>query len=78
MTKGAKTYETKLDIGLDPRSPFTVADRREQFDAAMKVHAMFGEMTDLVTRIQSVRASAERERCQAPGERSASEPARRA
>ena len=58
MTKGSKSYETKLVIGLDPRSPFTNAERREQFDAAMKVHAMFGEMTDLVTRIQSVRSSA--------------------
>ena len=58
MTKGTKTYETKLVIGLDPRSPFTAAERREQFDAAMKVHAMFGVMTDLVSRIQSVRSSA--------------------
>jgi photosystem II stability/assembly factor-like uncharacterized protein len=58
MTKGAKTYETKINIGLDPRAPFTAADRREQFDAAMKVHAMFGVMTDLVTRIQSVRTGA--------------------
>jgi photosystem II stability/assembly factor-like uncharacterized protein len=58
MTKGAKTYESKIVVGLDPRSPFTPADRREQFDAAMKVHAMFGTMTDLVARIQSVRAGA--------------------
>jgi photosystem II stability/assembly factor-like uncharacterized protein len=58
MTKGAKTYESKITVGLDPRSPFTPAERREQFDAAMKVHAMFGTMTDLVARIQSVRAGA--------------------
>ena len=53
MTKGAKTYETKIEVGLDRRAPFTVADRREQFDAAMKVHAMFGTMSDLVARIQA-------------------------
>jgi hypothetical protein len=58
MTKGDKTYETKITVGLDPRSPFTPAERREQFDAAMKVHAMFGTMSDLVARIQSVRAGA--------------------
>jgi photosystem II stability/assembly factor-like uncharacterized protein len=58
MTKGSKTYETKIAVGLDPRLPVTVADRKLQFDAAMKVHAMFGEMTDLVTRIQSVRTGA--------------------
>ena len=58
MTKGAKTYETKIELGLDRRSPFTPAERREQFDAAMKVHAMFGAMSDLVARIQAVRAAA--------------------
>jgi hypothetical protein len=54
MTKGTKTYETKIDVGIDPRSPFTVADRREQFDAVMKVHALFGTMSDLIDRIQAV------------------------
>ncbi len=58
MTKGARTYETKITVGLDPRSPFTLADRRAQFDAAMRVHAMFGDMTDLVARIQAVRSGA--------------------
>jgi photosystem II stability/assembly factor-like uncharacterized protein len=58
MTKGSKTYETKVTVGLDPRSPFTVAERREQFDAAMTVKAMFGTMTDLVARIQAVRTGA--------------------
>ncbi len=58
MTKGTKTYETKIELGLDRRSPFTPAERREQFDAAMKVHAMFGTMSDLVARIQAVRAAA--------------------
>jgi photosystem II stability/assembly factor-like uncharacterized protein len=58
MTKGTKTYETKITVGLDPRSPFTAADRQEQFDAAMTVHAMFGAMSDLVARIQAVRTGA--------------------
>jgi photosystem II stability/assembly factor-like uncharacterized protein len=55
MTKGDKTYETKVEVGLDRRSPFTLADRKAQFDAAMKVHAMFGAMSDLVDRIQAAR-----------------------
>jgi len=59
MTKGDKTYETKLEVGIDPRSPFTAADRREQFDLAMKVHAMFESMSDLVSRIQAVRTGAD-------------------
>jgi len=55
LTKGDKTYETKLDVGLDRRATFSVADRKAQFDAAMKVHGMFGEMSDLAYKINAVR-----------------------
>jgi hypothetical protein len=58
LTKGDKTYETKLAIGLDKHATFSEADRKAQFDAAMKVHAMFGEMTDLVFKINAVREGA--------------------
>ena len=60
MTKGKEVLETKLVIGLDQRAPFTVADRKQQFDAAMKVHALFGDMSDLVSRIEVLRGSVER------------------
>jgi hypothetical protein len=58
LTKGDKTYETKLDVGLDRRATFSVADRKAQFDAAMKVHAMFGDESDLVFKINAVREGA--------------------
>jgi photosystem II stability/assembly factor-like uncharacterized protein len=58
MTKGDHVYTDKVTVGLDPRSPFTVADRQAQFDATMKVHGMFGRMSDLVARIQAVRGAA--------------------
>ena len=58
MTKGDHVYEDKINVGLDPRSPFNAADRQAQFDATMKVHAMFGRMSDLVARIQAVRGAA--------------------
>jgi len=51
MTKGKEVYETKLLIGLDPRAKFTAADRKAQFDAAMRVHKMFGAMSDLADKI---------------------------
>jgi hypothetical protein len=51
LTKGAHVYQEKLEIVLDRRAPWNLAGRREQFDAAMKVHALFGEMSDLVDRI---------------------------
>jgi len=57
LTKGAQVYQTKLEIGLDRRAPWNLADRRQQFDAAMKAHALFGEMSDLVDRIDSAGAA---------------------
>ena len=59
LTKGAQVIESKLEIGLDPRAPWTLADRKEQFDAAMKAHALFGQMSDLVDRIDAARRSAQ-------------------
>ncbi|HEU4664822.1 MAG TPA: hypothetical protein VFS55_12415 [Dokdonella sp.] len=59
MTKGKDVYETKIDVGLDRRSSFGVADRRAQYDAAMRVRSMFGEMSDLVFKINAVRTQAD-------------------
>ena len=68
LTKGAQVYQTKLEIGLDRRAPWNVADRRAQFDAAMQVHALFGEMSDLVDRVDGA-ASALAQRMKAqPGD----------
>ncbi|HJT97886.1 MAG TPA: hypothetical protein VJ696_06185, partial [Rhodanobacteraceae bacterium] len=59
MTKGKDVYETKIDVGLDRRVAFTAADRRAQYDAAMRVRALFGEMSDLVFRINAGRTQAD-------------------
>ncbi|HET6545480.1 MAG TPA: hypothetical protein VFG55_01885 [Rhodanobacteraceae bacterium] len=58
MTKGKDTFETSLDVGLDRRVKFTLADRQTQFDAATRVKNLFAEMSDLVDRINAVRAQA--------------------
>ncbi|MGI9086580.1 MAG: WD40/YVTN/BNR-like repeat-containing protein [Chthoniobacterales bacterium] len=55
MTKAGKVYETKLPVGLDPRAKFAEADRRAQYDAAMKVHALFGAESGLMDRILPLR-----------------------
>jgi photosystem II stability/assembly factor-like uncharacterized protein len=59
MTKGKETYETKIDVGLDRRVTFSVADRRAQYDAAMRVRTLFGEMSALVDEINAVRTQAD-------------------
>jgi photosystem II stability/assembly factor-like uncharacterized protein len=57
MTKTGKATETKLTVGLDRRVKFTEADRKAQYDAAMKVHALFGDESALMDRILALRDS---------------------
>jgi hypothetical protein len=57
MTKAGKVSETKLTVGLDRRVKFSQADRKQQFDAAMKVHALFGEESALMDRILFLRGA---------------------
>jgi len=59
LTKGKETYETKIDVGLDRRVAFSAADRRAQYDAAMRVRALFGDMSGLVDQINAVRMQAD-------------------
>jgi hypothetical protein len=57
MTKGGKVTETKLTVGLDRRAKFSPADRKAQYDAAMRVHALFGAESALMDRILPLRAA---------------------
>ncbi len=58
LTKGGESVEQKFEIAVDRRAPYGAAERKEQFDAVMKAHALFGEMSDLVDRIDAARAQA--------------------
>jgi hypothetical protein len=55
LTKNGKATETKLTVGADRRAKFSEADRKAQFDAAMKVHALFGDESALMDRILYLR-----------------------
>jgi photosystem II stability/assembly factor-like uncharacterized protein len=57
LTKNGKATETKLTIGLDRRAKFSEADRKAQFDAAMKVRALFDEESALMDRILFLRSA---------------------
>jgi hypothetical protein len=57
LIKGAQTIESKLEIGLDRRASYTVADRRAHFDQMMKVHALFEAMSAVTDRIDAARAA---------------------
>ena len=58
LTKGSEVYETPLEVGLDRRAGYSVADRTAQYDAVMRVHALFGRMSDLTDRILALGAAA--------------------
>jgi hypothetical protein len=55
MEKGGKVYETKITVGLDARVKWTVADRKAQYDAAMKVYELFNDESALFARIAALR-----------------------
>jgi photosystem II stability/assembly factor-like uncharacterized protein len=55
LTRGKDVYTTQLVVKLDPRAKFTLADRRQEFDAAMRVYHLLGDMSFEVDRINGVR-----------------------
>ena len=57
LSKGGERVETKLSVSLDRRAHYTAKDRRAQHAASMRVHAMFGEMSGVVERIERTRAA---------------------
>jgi photosystem II stability/assembly factor-like uncharacterized protein len=59
LTKGDHVYSMPLAIGLDRRATFTIADRKAQYDAAKRVSALFGRMSQLAAKIVQVRDGAQ-------------------
>ncbi|HXQ31444.1 MAG TPA: hypothetical protein VN790_05705 [Steroidobacteraceae bacterium] len=62
LTKGGQVYEQRLEVGLDARATYSVEDRKAEFGAAMRAHALFGRMTDLVDRLNGYRLLAQHRR----------------
>jgi hypothetical protein len=55
MTRGKEIFTTPLTVGLDRRAKFTADDRRQDFEAVMRVYNLLGDMSFDVDRINSVR-----------------------
>src|SRR6266403_2473151 len=55
LTKDKNVYTKSLQIVSDPRSTHTAKDRKAQFDLAMKLYNMLGDMTFAVERINGAR-----------------------
>lgn len=58
MTKNKEVFETTINVGLDRRVSFSATDRQAQYDAAVKVRDIFGDMSALADKINAVRAQA--------------------
>ncbi|MBS0419813.1 MAG: sialidase [Proteobacteria bacterium] len=55
LEKNGQKYETQVTVGLDRRVTWTAADRQAQFDAAMKVSALFNDESVLFGQIAALR-----------------------
>jgi hypothetical protein len=66
MTKDKQVYTTELQVVGDPRSKYSLEDRRAQFDLAMKLYALLGNMTYSVERINNVRLALEERAAKLP------------
>jgi photosystem II stability/assembly factor-like uncharacterized protein len=58
VTKAGKTYERTIEVGLDRRATFSVADRKAQHEAALRASALFGRMSDLVDKLNGLKVAA--------------------
>jgi photosystem II stability/assembly factor-like uncharacterized protein len=58
MTKGDHIYTEQVNVVLDPRAKFSLADRKAQFELAMKIYGTIEHMTYGVDAIEGVRNSA--------------------
>jgi hypothetical protein len=58
MTKGDNVYTEQLNVVLDPRDKYSVADRKTQFDLTMKIYHTIEHMTYTVEAIEGVRDAA--------------------
>lgn len=57
LTRGKDTYTETLTIGLDERAKYSVADRKANFDALMRLYNLLDDMSFDVDRINGVHAA---------------------
>ncbi len=58
LTKGDKTYETRLALKPDPSSIHSAEDRKQQFDVTMKLYNMSEQLAWLVDQLDALRDGA--------------------
>lgn len=56
LTSNGVTVSQNITVGLDHRAEYTVADRSAQYHAAMKAHQLFSHMSDVVDKLNGLKA----------------------
>ncbi|HET9741305.1 MAG TPA: glycosyl hydrolase [Terriglobales bacterium] len=64
MTKNDKVYTTQMNVVLDPRAKYTVADRKAQFDLASRIAGLLNHMSWAVDSIVAARDAANHDAAQ--------------
>ncbi len=59
LTKGDQVYTESLKVVLDPRATYSVEDRKQQYDLAMRLYKMLGHMSYAVAAVSGVRDEAQ-------------------
>ena len=73
ITSGGKTVEAPLDVRLDRRARFTIADRKAELEALLRVGRLFEAMARDIDRMDLIQGSA-RERITSLGDKDALTP----
>src|SRR5207248_919030 len=61
LVKAGKAVDSKIEVALDRRATYSLDDRRKNYEAQLKVVALFGDMSALVDRIDAAqKGTAER------------------
>ena len=61
LRKAGKSIQSKVDVALDRRATWSIEDRRKNYEAELKVVALFGAMSALVDRLDAAqKGTAER------------------
>jgi hypothetical protein len=58
LRKAGKNLEARIEIALDRRATYSIDDRRKNYEAQLKVVALFGDMSALVDRIDAAQKGA--------------------
>ena len=55
LVKGSEVIEGSIEVALDRRAPYGLADRAAQLELALRVQALFGRMSGTVDRLEALR-----------------------